>query len=188
MKVYSAGADVFSFVTCFWWEVPMYLRTILILFVVGALALFTAVNWSAFTAPTTLSVVFANVEAPLGLILLGIVVLLAALFLLYVVYLQSSMLIETRRHARELHSQRELAEQAESSRFHELRAFLETGLQTLTQQTEQAKTELASRLDQLERDMRSAVEQCENTVAAYMAEIDDRLERAAGESSSRKPT
>jgi hypothetical protein len=165
----------------------MYLRTISILIVLGALVLFTAVNWSAFTAPTTLSVVFANVEAPLGLILLGIVVLLAALFLLYVVYLQSSVLIETRRHARELHTQRELAEQAESSRFHELHAFVETGLQNLAQQTEQSKGELASRLDRLEQDLRSAVEQCENTVAAYMAEIDDRLERAT-EPASRKPT
>jgi len=90
----------------------MYLRTILIVLALGALTLFTAVNWSAFNTPTTLSVIFATVEAPLGLVLLGMVVLLAALFLIYVVYLQSSVLLETRRHARELHSQRELAEHA----------------------------------------------------------------------------
>jgi uncharacterized integral membrane protein len=165
----------------------MYLRTVLILLVLGGLALFTAVNWNAFTAPTTLSVIFATVEAPLGLILLGIVVLLAALFLLYVAYLQSSVLFETRRHARELHAQRELAEQAESSRVHELRAFLETQLQNLAQQTERSKTELAARMDQLERDMRSSIAQCENSLTAYMAEIDDRLERGAGELPTRKP-
>lgn len=70
--------------------------------------------------------IFATVEAPLGLVLLGVVVLLAALFLIYVVDLQSSVLFETRRHARELHDQRELAENAEISRLHELRSFLET--------------------------------------------------------------
>jgi uncharacterized integral membrane protein len=164
----------------------MYLRTVLILFVLGALTLFTALNWKAFVTPTTLSVVFATVEAPLGLILLSIVVMLAALFLLYVVYLQSSVLVETRRHARELHAQRELAEQAEGSRFHELRAFLESHLQSIAQQSERLKTDLIARLDQLERDTQSSIAQCENTIAAYMAELDDRLQRTGNET-SRKP-
>jgi uncharacterized integral membrane protein len=164
----------------------MYLRTVLILFLLGVLALFTAINWSAFVTPTTLSLVFATIEAPLGLILLAMVVLLAALFLLYVVYLQSSVLIETRRHARELHAQRELAEQAERSRFHELRAYWENYAQSRAQQSESLKAELLARLDALERNTRSSIAQCENTVAAYMAELDDRLERAVNES-SRKP-
>jgi biopolymer transport protein ExbB/TolQ len=166
----------------------MYLRTILILVVLGALALFTAANWDAFTTPTSLSVIFATVEAPLGLILLGIVAMLAVLFLLYVAYLQSSVLFETRRHGRELQAQRELAEQAESSRFHELHAFLESQLQNLAQQMAESKTELAAHVDRLERDLRSSMEQCENTLTAYMAEIDDRLERGAGELPPRKPT
>ena len=164
----------------------MYLRTILIVLALGALALFTAVNWSAFTTPTTLSVIFASVEAPLGLVLLGMVVLLAALFLIYVVYLQSSVLFETRRHAREINSQRELAEHAEISRLHELRSFLETQLQTLGKQTEQSKAELSARLDQLEGELRQSVEHCHNSLAASMAEIDDRLEHGAGASQPRK--
>jgi uncharacterized integral membrane protein len=164
----------------------MYLRTILIVLVFAALALFTAANWHAFTTPTTLSVIFATVEAPLGLVLLGMVVLLAALFLIYMVYLQSSVLFETRRHTRELHAQRELAEHAEISRIHELRSFLETQLQTLGKQTEQSKAELSARLDQLERDVRQSLEQCQNSLAASIAEIDDRLEHGAGESQPRK--
>ena len=103
----------------------MYLRTLFLVLALGALALFTAANWSAFIAPTTLSVIFATIEAPLGLVLLSVVVLLTALFLIYVVYLQSSVLFETRRHARELHAQRELAEHAEISRLHDLRSSLE---------------------------------------------------------------
>jgi len=164
----------------------MYLRTILIVLALGALALFTAANWSAFTTPTTLSVIFATIEAPLGLVLLGMVVLLAALFLIYVVYLQSSVLFETRRHARELHAQRELAEHAEISRLHDLRLFLETQLQNLGKQTEQSKAELSARLDQLEGELRQSIEQCQNSLAASMAEIDDRLEHGAGESQPRK--
>jgi len=164
----------------------MYLRTLFLVLALGALALFTAANWSAFIVPTTLSVIFATIEAPLGLVLLSVVVLLTALFLIYVVYLQSSVLFETRRHARELHAQRELAEHAEISRLHDLRSSLEAQLQTLGKQTAQAKTELSARLDQIEGDLRQSIEQCQNSLAASIAEIDDRLEHSAAESQSRK--
>ena len=164
----------------------MYLRTIVIVLAIGALALFTAVNWSAFTTATTLSVIFATVEAPLGLMLLGVVVLLTALFLIYVVYLQSSVLLETRRHARELHAQRELAENAEISRFHELSGSLETRLNALAQQSDNSKSELSARLDRLEGDLRQSIEQCQNSLEASLAEIDDRLEHGPGESQPRR--
>jgi len=165
----------------------MYLRTILIMLVLGALVLFTAVNWTAITTPTTLSVIFASVEAPLGLILLGIVVLLTALFLIYVAYLQSTMLFESRRHGRELQAQRELADQAEASRFSRLQASLEAELRKLDRANEEARARVMERLDRLDRELRAAVEQSENTLAAYLDEIDDRLERAAGEPPAPNP-
>ena len=164
----------------------MYLRTILIVLALAGLALFTAVNWSAFTTPTTLSVIFASVEAPLGLVLLGMVVLLAALFLIYVVYLQSSVLFETRRHARELHDQRELAEHAEISRIQDLRGFLESQIRVFGQQSESSRADMSARLDRLESELRRSIEQCQNSLAASMAEIDDRLEHGPGGSQQRK--
>ena len=165
----------------------MYLRTLLILIVLGAVAIFAAINWKAFMAPTTLSVVVATVEAPLGLILLVVVGLLTLLFLLYVVYLQSSILVENRRNARELQAQRELADQAEASRFSQLRAFLEKELGGLGEKTEQSKVVVLAKLEELERELRSVVEQSGNTLAAYIGEIEDRLERTSGERSSKDP-
>ena len=164
----------------------MYLRTVLIMLAFGTLALFTAVNWSAFTTPTTLSVIFATVEAPLGLVLLGMVAALVALFLIYVVYLQSSVLFETRRHARELHAQRELAERTEISRIHELQSSLETGLQTLGKQTEISQSEVTVRLDRLETELRQSIEQCQNALAAALAEIDEQLGHGTAPSQPRK--
>jgi uncharacterized integral membrane protein len=164
----------------------MYLRTILIVLLLGALALFTMVNWQAFITPTKLSLLFVTVEAPLGLVLLGVVVLLVALFLIYVVYLQSSVLIENRRHSRELHAQRELAEHAEISRIHELRVSFETQLQTLAKQTEISQSELTARLDRLETDLRQSIEQCQNALAAALAEIDDHLGHGTALSQPRK--
>ena len=163
----------------------MYLRTVLILVVLGALVIFVAINWSAFTVPTALSMLFTTVEAPLGLILLGLVALLTALFLIYVLYLQSSVLMENRRHARDLQTQRELAEQAEVSRFSQLRYFLEDELRKLTDQNEASRAGIVARLDQLDRELRAAVEQSGNALAAYMGEIEDRLERTASNQPAR---
>ena len=157
----------------------MYLRTVLILVVLGLLVVFVGVNWSAFTMPTAVSLLFGTVEAPLGLILLGIVALLTALFLVYVLYLQSSVLMENRRHTRDLQAQRELAEQAEVSRFSQLRFFLEDELRKLSDKNDASRAGIVARLDQLDRELRAAVEQSGNTLAAYIGEIEDRLERAA---------
>ncbi len=115
----------------------MPLRTILILVVLGAIALFAALNWEAFAAPTTLRLGFGTVEAPLGLIMLGLIALLAFLFLVFVTYLQTSVLIEGRRHARELEAQRELAERSEASRYTELRQLFQTELHQLSNQDQQ---------------------------------------------------
>lgn len=158
----------------------MYLRTVLIILVLGLLAIFALFNWSAFSAPTTLTLGFATVEAPLGLILLAIVGVVTVLFLVYVVFLQSSTLIDSRRQARDLQAQREIADRAEASRFEQLRTAMESELKQLQNQSAESKTIILARLDELERDLRAAVEQSGNTLAAYIGEIEDRLERAGG--------
>jgi uncharacterized integral membrane protein len=123
-------------------------RSVALLIILAAIALFALLNWSAFLAPTTLSLGFAQVQAPLGLIMLGLIAILTALFLGYLLYLQTTVLFDARRHAKELQAQRELADQAEASRFTELRTHLETRL-----------TEV------------------ENSLGAQLGEMRDRLER-----------
>ena len=160
----------------------MYLRTLMILAVLVLIAVFSALNWSAFIAPTVLSLGFTSVEAPLGLILLGIVAVLTLLFLVYITYLQSTVLLESRRHARELQLQRDLAEQAETSRFNQLRTFTETELEKLAGDLEQSKSLLLTRLDEMERDLRAALEQTGNSLAAYIGQIEDRFDSSLGKS------
>ncbi|HJY78056.1 MAG TPA: LapA family protein [Burkholderiales bacterium] len=106
----------------------MRIRTLIVVFLFLLVVLFAALNWAAFTAPTELWLGVATVRAPLGLILLAMIVFLAAVFLGYVVYLQTSFLMEARRNARELQAQRGLADQAEASRFTELRGHLDARL------------------------------------------------------------
>jgi uncharacterized integral membrane protein len=106
----------------------MPLRTVFLIVVLALIALFAVLNWGAFLAPTTLSFGVAQVQAPLGLIMLGLLAVLTALFLLYVVYLQTTVILEWRRREKELQASRELADQAEASRLTELRAHLDSRL------------------------------------------------------------
>ena len=157
----------------------MYLRTLLIIILMACLAFFAALNWNAFTTPTQLSVGFTQFEAPLGLILLGAALVLSVLFLIYVAYLQSSVLLEHRRHARELQRQRELAEEAEASRFNSLRAYLEGELHKLSNEMEVNNTQVLDRIEQVSNELRISFEQSSNSLAAGIGEIEDKLERAA---------
>jgi uncharacterized membrane protein len=125
----------------------MPLRTVVLLIVLAAVVAFAALNWSAFMAPTTLSLGVAQVQAPLGLIMLALTVILTALFLTYLVYVQTTVLLESRRHAKELQAQRVLADQAEASRFTELRTYLESRLTELENSLSAQVGEMRDRLD-----------------------------------------
>jgi uncharacterized integral membrane protein len=112
----------------------MPLRTLLLLLTVALVAVFVAVNWAAFTTPTSLSLIFGSVEAPLGLVMLAVTGAVALVFLAYAFYLQGSVLRESRRMARELEAQRTLADAAEASRFTELRGHIDQAVNGLAAQ------------------------------------------------------
>jgi len=156
----------------------MRARTLILLVILILVIAFAVVNWKAIVAPTTLSLVVTEVQAPLGVILLAITALLTILFLLYLVYLQTSVLLDSRRHTRQLQEQRELADKAEASRFTELRAFLETEMRNLAQQSAAAQTSLSARLDQVQRELSGSIAQTENSLSAYIGELDDRVQRS----------
>lgn len=155
----------------------MKLSTLLLLLILTAIAAFAALNWNVFITPTELSLGFTTTQIPLGLAMLGLLAFLTALFLGFVVYLQASALLETRRHSRELQASRELADQAEASRFNELRNFLEAELLKLTNLHAGSKSEVIARIEQLEDNLHTAIEQSGNTLAAYIGELEDRLEK-----------
>jgi uncharacterized integral membrane protein len=121
--------------------------------------LFALGNWAAFNTPTALSLGVATVQAPLGLVMLGLVAFLCVLFVVWVVQVQAGALMDARRQTKELQAQRDLADKAEASRFTELRA------------------ELMARFDRLQADTNRALEQSANAAAAHIGQLEDRLER-----------
>lgn len=153
----------------------MPLRTVLLLALAVLFAIFVMVNWTAFMTPTTLSLLVASVEAPLGLIMLVITGFFAAVFLAYALYLQTSVLFETRRTTRELAAQRQLADQAEASRFTELRGMLDGRFDRLEDALRGGRA--TADAQRLAAELRAAIDQAANGLAAQIAELDDRIGR-----------
>ena len=126
----------------------MMLRTLSLVLVLALVALFAAINWPVFTALTPISLGFTTVQAPLGVIMLALVGFLSLLFTVWVIVMQAGVLRDARRQTKELQAQRDLADRAEASRIAELRS------------------ELLRRIDE-----------STNSIAAQIAQLDDRLER-----------
>ena len=154
----------------------MKVRALVLLGVLGLFLIFMVLNWTTILAPTTLNLGVADINAPLGLVMLGMIAVLTALFLIFIVYLQTSVLFEARRHAKELQTNRELADKAEASRFTELRQFMDAEIQKQTALQAESKSALLTKLDGLNADIHRAIDVSGNSLSAYIGELEDRLE------------
>lgn len=158
----------------------MRTRTIVLIVAIALMAGFAALNMDEFSRPSLLSLGFTTVQAPLGMVMLVLLVASLLVFLATTMYIQSAHLLESRHNARELNAQRELADKAEASRFTELRHYLEAQ-NTAVQQREAAQASaLTERLAQTQQAVISKIDQSGNTLAAYIGELEDRLERRDG--------
>lgn len=122
----------------------MRIRSLLLILLLVLIGAFVALNWSVFLTNSAVSLGAATVQAPLGLLTLGLLLFVVAYFMVYVLYLQSTVMWDARRNAKELQANRELADKAEASRFTELRGVLEAGQQAVL-----------ARLDALEKNLRA---------------------------------
>lgn len=152
-------------------------RTLSLLVIALLIVLLAALNWTTLATPTLISLGVTSVTAPLGLIMLGLTVLLAIFFVAYVLTLQGSVLLETRRHTKEMQVQRDLADKAEASRLAELRTSVDAQLQQHALDARLSRDGVLTRIDRLEAALAQRLEQSDNTTAAYMGQIEDRLTR-----------
>lgn len=146
----------------------MRIRMFVVVAVIALLTLFTVFNWSVFVAPTSLDLLFTRVEAPLGLVMLGVVVALSLGFVAYMSFWQGTVLVEMRRAQKELHQQRALAETQEQSRLAELRVQLGQEVARLDASIAQARDALGVE-----------IRENGNSLAAALAEMDQRLSTGA---------
>lgn len=155
----------------------MKFRNLALVVFLALVAAFVALNLQAVMAPTALNLAVAEVQAPLGLVLLGLLVLVAAVFLGALLYQQTLHLMEVRRVTREMGEQRTLADKAEASRFTELRTLLQAEMQAAAEREKTLTEQLQNQVDQLQRSLALQIEQSGNGLAASIGEMEDRLER-----------
>lgn len=155
----------------------MRIRTFI--FILGCLLIagFTALNLAEILRPTTIQLGFSQIEAPLGLVLLGTLLTALAFFLVAMLVFQTGHLIELRQATKEAKEQRNLADKAEQSRFTELRQWLQTQEQQQRLREEAQHQALWARVDALEQSLLTRLDEGHNSLSASMGEMEDRLER-----------
>ena len=157
----------------------MRARLIVLLAAILLVAGFAALNWSEFLRSTPLSFGIFVMSAPLGLILLAILVLALVAFLVTSAHMQTVNLLDSRQHAKALQAQRDLADKAEASRFTDLRQHLDAQMREIHQRDGMAGTELEKAVAQGQRELRTQLELMNKTLATRLADIEGRLEGGA---------
>lgn len=148
------------------------------IFLVVAIVLvggFAAQNWSEFTRTSLLNFAVVQQQASLGLVLLGALAVLMLVFLVSSAMHESRYVFESRRHARSLQAQRDLAEKAEASRFTDLRQQLDAHLRENRQRESIAATELEKAMVQSQRELRNQLDQINRTLDGRLTELEGRI-------------
>lgn len=155
----------------------MRVRSIVLIVFVLFVAGFVALNVDEFTRTSVLSLGFTTVQVSLGLVMLVLLVVATVVFLGSTLVMQSANLLETRKYARELNTQRDLAGKAEASRFTELRQYLDATALAEKEREVVANQVWAERLASLDRSLLARMDQSDNTVAAHLGQLEDRFDK-----------
>ncbi len=155
----------------------MRVRSIVLIVFVLFVAGFVALNVDEFTRTSVLSLGFTTVQVSLGLVMLVLLVVATVVFLGSTLVMQSANLLETRKYARELNTQRDLAGKAEASRFTELRQYLEATALAEKEREVVVNQVWAERLASLDRSLLARMDQSDNTVAAHLGQLEDRFDK-----------
>jgi hypothetical protein len=154
----------------------MRTRSILLIVAILLVAGFAALNWEEIVRPSTLWFGLFVTQAPLGLILLGLLGATLVLFLASTAAMRTQSLMDYRQHQKTLEAQRELADKAEASRFIELRQHMDTHLRELRERDGIAATEFEKSRLESQREIRTQLEQINRTLSARLNELEHRLE------------
>jgi hypothetical protein len=154
----------------------MRARVILLVLAIALVAGFAALNWAEFSRSTQLSFGILITEAPLGIVMLTLLGIALLWLLVSSAVDRTHHLVESRRYAKNLDAQRELADKAEASRFTELRQHIDTHLRELKQRDSIAATEFEKAMLTANRELRTHLEQFQRAMLARMGELENRID------------
>lgn len=142
----------------------MKIRTIALFLLIVLMAVFLVINWTTISAETTVNLVYTEVQAPLGIIIVCGFGILILLMLIYTVWQAASVTMELRAAYKETRNARALADDAEKSRFAESNKMMTERLDKLEQM-------VMTRQDEFSQDLRRLSEQLDSKVNNMLGEI-----------------
>ena len=151
----------------------MHLRTVFLLLLFVLCSVFLVVNWEGVMANVNVNLLYTEIQAPLGLILLlgpGLVILIC---LVYGFVQQAALSMELRRVNKQLQQARDLAQKAEQKQILELQ-----------NQSASRHSSLMAAVNGLQSAVDESAQETVNSLSASVGEVEDRLsqlvEMAAG--------
>lgn len=156
----------------------MTIRTVLLVFLSAIAALFAVVNWQAIMAVVPVNLLFTQINAPLGLIL---IVAFGALWLFVLVWAlmqQASVVVELRRAYKEVHANKMLAENAEKSRVLEARTALEDAVNRVEEKMAERTNTIAQAQTERTAALKSALEGLVGEVKLLRAQVETIAQKA----------
>lgn len=142
----------------------MKIRTIALFLLLVVMAVFLVINWSAISAETTVNLVYTEIQAPLGIIVVCCFGVLILLMLLYTVWQAASVTLELRSAYKETRNARALADDAEKSCFAEANKLTQERLEKL-------ESLLLVRCDELGQEVRRLREDIDTKFTALNGEV-----------------
>ncbi len=140
-------------------------HTLVIALVLFPVLLFAALNWGLFSQPGSINFLFYSLEAPLGIIMLVIVVVLSALYMLFIGKAEISSMVQERKSAKALDAARELAMDREKSRIVELEDNVSKKIDSYGEQFSSMHDEL--------RELRLHIDRVEVAVTGLVGRFDE---------------
>lgn len=149
----------------------MKIRTLGMLLIVIVMAVFLIINWGTLSQVTTVNLVYTEMEAPLGIIVVAAFAAVVVLLMAYTVWQQASVMMELRAAYKEARTARQMAEDADKSRIAEIRADFK-------ERMEKMEALLATRTDEVIRLMAERNQLEDETLSKFRAEHQARADEA----------
>lgn len=153
----------------------MHLRTVFLLLLFILCSIFLIVNWEGVMANVTVNLLWTEIQAPLGLILLLGPGLLILICLVYGFVQQAGLSMELRRVNKQLQQARDLAQKAELSRFTELKSEMQKQITELQNQSASRHSSLMAAINGVQAAVDESGQETVNSLSASVGEVEDRL-------------
>ncbi len=160
-------------------EFNVKLRTLGMMLILVLLAVFLIINWSALSQETTVNLVYTEITAPLGIIVVVAFAAIIALLMIYTIWQQASVVMEIRQAHKEARIARQAAEDADKSRITELgkdmRARMDQLEALMVAKTEELNKFMKERGDQQDRELALLCDQLKEEQTAQRNAVSERL-------------